>query len=95
MEVRLRASLKLHNLFQRASSAPQVVPASPLDLEAFVADVERDLALGFGAATGAFAAPLYSLTSRRDSQYRGGDQATVICIVENLGIVDEEQLTWE
>ncbi|HEV8718794.1 MAG TPA: hypothetical protein VGX03_38990 [Candidatus Binatia bacterium] len=94
IEVRLRAIVKLIQLFERAPTAPRSGPASPRDVDAFVADVERDLALGFHSATDATVLPLYSSSSRRDSQYRSGDQAALICIVEDLKIVDEEQLTW-
>jgi hypothetical protein len=94
-EVRLKAIVKLYTLFERSPSSPSVLPASPSEFDSFVASVERDLALDFAKASGLAVAPLYSLASRRDSQYRGGDQAAIVCIVDNLGIVDEERLSWE
>ncbi len=94
MEVRFRALLKLHDVFERSRSAPSVLPASPSELDSFLVAVEHDLALGFAEASGLAVAPLYSLASRRDAQYRGGDQAAVVCIIDNLGIIDEERLSW-
>ncbi len=95
LEVRLRAMLRLHPYFERSPSAPKVSPTSQAETESFLADVERDLALGLAQASGAAVSPLYSLASRRDLQYRGGDQAAIVCIVDQLAIVDEDQMSWE
>lgn len=94
MEVRFRALFAIIHLFKRAPEAPVSGPVPPQDVERFLGDLERDLARGFQDATGATVLPLYSSTSRRDAQYRSGDQAALISIVENLNIVDEAQLTW-
>lgn len=96
MEIRFRALLAIHHLFEisRARTAAASGPAPPWDIERFVADLERDLARGFQETTGATVLPLYSTASRRDAQYHSGDQAALVSIVENLQIVDEEQLTW-
>lgn len=96
MEIRLRALMAIIHLFEirRAPTAAAGGPASPRDVEGFVAAVERDLARGFQDATGATVLPLYSSASRRDAQYHSGDQAALVSIVDHLQIVDEEQLAW-
>lgn len=94
MEIRLRALFAIHDLFERAATAPPSVPVSSHEMERFFADVERDLARGFQDRTGATVVPLFSSSSRRDAQYHSGDQSALVSIVENLQIVDEEQLTW-
>lgn len=95
MEVRLRALMQLQHLFERSSSAPSGPPSSPGEMGTFIGDVEHDLAVDLSVATGLSVSPLYSLESRRESQYQSGDQAAVVCLVNNLNIVDEEQLSWE
>lgn len=94
MEVRFRALLAIIHLFERAPGAPASGPVPRADVERWLADLERDLARGFHDATGGTVLPLYGSTARRDAQYRSGDQAGLVSIVDNMDIVDEEQLTW-
>jgi hypothetical protein len=84
MEIRLRSLHAIHHLFERAPGAPPGAPVARHDVERYMADVERDLARGFQAATGATVSPLYSSVARRDAQYQSGDQPALVSIVENL-----------
>jgi len=90
-DIRLRAFFKLFDLFRCVSGTA----AHELEPDSTSLDgIERQMALE-RRATGAVVQPLYSSVARRDEQYRSGDQVAVVCIVDNLQVVDEERLTWE
>jgi hypothetical protein len=39
--------------------------------------------------------PVYNLPEERDAEYRAGDRAALVAVIENLEIVSEDDLTWE
>jgi hypothetical protein len=57
-------------------------------------EIERRLAQEYQQASGVPVIPFYNSTARRDSQYRPGDQTALVCLVGNLGVVDEDMLSW-
>lgn len=90
-EARIRAAFALEPLF----AARREYPMSRSRLEQVVHDFERTIANDLRQATGADAVPLYNSASSRDAQYRPGDAAAIVAVVDHLAIVDEEHLTWE
>jgi hypothetical protein len=87
--------LKLIGRFDLEPEKPKSGPAAPEEVAGFMGDVERDLSREYHDSTGAMVLPLYSSSARRDAQYQAGDQTALLCIVEDLEIVDEQRLTWE
>jgi hypothetical protein len=93
-EVMMWAFESLRPYFKGDKKATEQTP-SEAESETFLADVERDLANYYRERTGADVVPLYASVSRRDAQYRSGDQSAIVAVIQNLGIADDEQLQWE
>lgn len=91
IDVRFRTLLAVYNLFDTAPG----LPAGEAAGRAFMAIIVRGIAEAYGEKTGTVVAPLYASSTNRDAEYQPGDQAVIVAIVDNLGIVDEDKLTWE
>jgi hypothetical protein len=90
-EARIRAAFALQKFFAARREYSMTRP----QLEELVHDFERTIANDLRSITGADAVPMYSSASSRDAQYRPGDTAAIVALVDNLAIVNEEQLTWD
>ena len=61
----------------------------------FLAQFARGAARAFAEELGTSITPIYASHEDYDWQYRAGDRSAVVAVIENLGLVDEEHLTWE
>ena len=97
MAIRLAALFAFQHLTatkEERESWQQKTAVAP-ETEQFVVANERELALDYCARTGASVVPLYDSAQSREAQYKAGNAPTIVSIVENLDVVDEESLTWE
>ena len=95
MAIRLGALLALIRAggdFDRASGSHESLTGPGSE---FVAFTEGELARDYRLRRRARVSPLYASPGERDADYRPGNVALVVSVVENVAVVQEESLTWE